>query len=311
MKNSKNSKKSRSSNTSRGPWLVALANAMRASDAPMRSRVLTAFPTFFVVFIDHMISLVVTIPMFLREWRQILKFKWNDWASLIAISLGSSVLGLLFFTQSFATTSNYTVPILIQKLQPIIAILLAVMILKEKLTKRFWLWALLGIIGAYFVSFGFAFTLGALAKAELMPVMFALLAAVFWGSGTVFGKHLTNRYSYSFVTAIRYLASVIFLIIMMLFLNQWGYFGQLNWTFFLLFVGIAFIPGFIPLLIYYLGLRECRASVATIAELAFPLSAILVNRFFLGDTLSIGQVFGTIVLLGSITMLSIENANKE
>src|SRR3989344_6479216 len=88
-------------------------------------------------------------------WSYLKEFKHlslKEWLAVIFIGLGGSALATILFTQSFHYL-NPTVAILLQKLQPLIAIGLAVWILGERLTKNFWLWAAVAIFGAYIVSF--------------------------------------------------------------------------------------------------------------------------------------------------------------
>ncbi|MBL7051279.1 DMT family transporter [Candidatus Woesearchaeota archaeon] len=289
------------------PWFVSLGAALWATDSLVRSHIVRDFQSTFVVFFDHLISLFLTIPLFIKTWREILKFDLKDVASLIFISLGGSALATIFFTKSFALTSNYTIPVLIQKLQPIIAILLAYFILKEHLTKKFWLWSALAIIGAYFVSFSGDFVFGGLATASLTPILYALLAAILWGASTVFGKLLLKKYSFSFVTAVRYIAGTVFLFIIVLMQNQLGDFMKIDFPSLMLFFVMAYIPGFLALFIYYFGLKGTKASVATICELTFPISAVVLNWVFLGSVLSFAQIAGAVLLLFAITKLSYEN----
>jgi drug/metabolite transporter (DMT)-like permease len=67
---------------------------------------------------------------------------------------------------------------------------------------------------------------------------------------------------------------------------------------------MALVPGLLAMLIYYAGLRHTRASYATLAELAFPALAIIVNWLTLGATIDLVQFIGFVVLWGSITLLS-------
>jgi drug/metabolite transporter (DMT)-like permease len=55
---------------------------------------------------------------------------------------------------------------------------------------------------------------------------------------------------------------------------------------------LAFVTGFLALGLYYYGLRTTPAVAATIAELAFPISAILVGYFKFGQTLTGWQWVG-------------------
>ena len=67
------------------------------------------------------------------------------------------------------------------------------------------------------------------------------------------------------------------------------------------------VPGFAALMLYYSGLTRTPASRATIAELAFPITASLLNWFVLGVHTSWIQFagFGIVWLaILSLTVLS-------
>ena len=53
---------------------------------------------------------------------------------------------------------------------------------------------------------------------------------------------------------------------------------------------LALIPGLLALLLYYRGLTDTRASYATLAELAFPATAVVLNWAFLGVGVIANQV---------------------
>ena len=78
----------------------------------------------------------------------------------------------------------------------------------------------------------------------------------------------------------------------------------------LLVFALAIVAGFVSLLVYYYGLRSTRASVATLCELAYPLSAVLVNWVMLDATLSLMQVAGGAILLMAITRLGVVNEKE-
>jgi drug/metabolite transporter (DMT)-like permease len=72
---------------------------------------------------------------------------------------------------------------------------------------------------------------------------------------------------------------------------------------------IVFSTGAVALFIYYYGLNHLPASHATLYELAWPLSAMILDWFVRGQTLSPAQILGAILLLGSMILLSRENSN--
>ena len=66
---------------------------------------------------------------------------------------------------------------------------------------------------------------------------------------------------------------------------------------------LALLPGLIAMLFYYRGLRTTPAPVATLAELAFPATALIVNYVALGATVDAAQLSGFAILWGTIASL--------
>ena len=70
-------------------------------------------------------------------------------------------------------------------------------------------------------------------------------------------------------------------------------------------LGLALVPGLIALLLYYHGLRAAPATAATIAELSFPLTALVVNAIAFGDRLSGTQLAGAALLAATVAWFGI------
>jgi drug/metabolite transporter (DMT)-like permease len=66
---------------------------------------------------------------------------------------------------------------------------------------------------------------------------------------------------------------------------------------------IALIPGFLAVVLYYRGLVRTPAPVATLCELAFPATALLVNYKWLHFGLTWTQVLGFVVIWVTILFL--------
>ena len=62
------------------------------------------------------------------------------------------------------------------------------------------------------------------------------------------------------------------------------------------------------LLLYYRGLSGTKASYATLAEISFPASAVILNWVFLGAGVSANQILGFALLWGAILALGYLNA---
>jgi drug/metabolite transporter (DMT)-like permease len=76
-----------------------------------------------------------------------------------------------------------------------------------------------------------------------------------------------------------------------------------------IFLIIAFSTGGPAIFLYYYGLKNISASVATICELAFPLVAVVLEYFVHDNILSPIQWVGATMLLISIIKVSGFNAN--
>ena len=291
-----------------GPWLVALASLLWAIDAPFRKYLTGELSSTTIVFMEHLLISLVVLAWLWPQLKELKNLKWPQWLALIFVSLGGSALATIFFTQSFHYL-NPSVAILLQKVQPLVAILLAVIVLKEKLSQRFWLWALLAIGGAYVVTFPDLSVTGLTLSGGSLGVVLALLAAFFWGGSTVFGRYLLRALSFKAMTAVRFLAALVFLFGVQLYygrVNEISLASGRDWSF--VFI-IAIVAGFISLFIYYRGLKFTSASVATLAELTFPVAAVVVNWIFLDATLTLMQIIGSAVLLFAIAKLSLVNVN--
>mgnify|MGYP001429034788 CR=1 FL=1 len=71
---------------------------------------------------------------------------------------------------------------------------------------------------------------------------------------------------------------------------------------------IVMSTGAVALFIYYFGLKNMQASHATVYELTWPLSAVFLDWIIRGHMLGFAQIIGAILLLGSMILLTQEDA---
>src|SRR5204863_5818662 len=129
------------------------------------------------------------------------------------VSLFSGALGTIFYTSALAKInfSQYSVVVLLQQmLQPIWAIGAAAILLREKITKKFLLWAALALVAAYFISFkDLQVNLGT-GAGTVTAALFALAAGFMWGSSTAISKFVLKKVSSLTATALRFYLAHIF-----------------------------------------------------------------------------------------------------
>ncbi len=283
------------------PALVALAAMLWGTDGLWRTALIRTTPAPTIVFWEHVI-LVIAIGWIVWIAREELRsLNGGDWAALIVIAVGASALATVLFTQAFSMASPTTV-LLLQKTQPLFAIGLAALMLREPLPGRFWMMAPIALLGAFFIMFGdtgpldfFGSTGGSVTGAAL-----ALGAAILWGAGTVLGRRLLGKLSFTTLTSLRFTLALPALAIVAL-ANGWGGVPATEqWPNLL---ATALLSGLAGLLIYYRGLRETPAAVATLCELSFPVSAVILNYFLLGAALTTYQAVGIVLLWGALAAM--------
>jgi drug/metabolite transporter (DMT)-like permease len=294
-----------------GPYLVFLAALLWATDAPFRVHLTQTLSSNFIVLAEHLVDTIIVLPIFFLNWRELKQLHSRQWLAVIIIAVGGSALASIAFTQAFHYV-NPSVAILLQKLQPLIVIGLAATFLREQLRSRFWLWALVAIAGAYLISFPrlvpqlFA---GETFNPNLIGIGLALIAVVLWGLSTVLGRYALGTVSFKTMTSLRFILALVFLFILNLAQKTLPPLRTVTATDWLFIAIIAVTSGVVSLFIYYRGLQYTKASVATLAELGFPLGAVIVNAIFLKAVLQPGQIIGMAILLYAIFQLSRVNAS--
>ena len=290
------------------PALAVISAAILWSfDGILRQNLYT-LPSFLIVALEHLIGAIIFLPLLLKGWKEISDLHQRGWISILWISVCGGILGTFFYTKALSYVSfiDLSVVVLLQKFQPIFAIALAAIILKEKITRRFLVLAVTAIVGGYFVTFGDQ-PLNEWSDKTIIAALLSLLAAFSWGSSTVLGKHALNRLSFKTVTSLRLTVTAAIMFFILISTGEAETISQVsieNWKY--IFI-IVLTTGSIALFIYYYGLNHLPASHVTLYELFWPLSAVAMDWYIYGRVMSVVQLLGATMLLGSILLLSSKN----
>jgi len=294
------------------PYLSIITAAFLWSiDAYIRQSLFLLSPLL-IITIEHGMGSIIFLPSIIKNWNKIINITKKGWLSILGVSFLGGVLGTYFYTKALGYTGyiELSIVVLLQKFQPLFAISLATIILKEKITKRFIILSIIAVIGGYLVTFGLN-PIKLWNNNNIVAAFYAILAALCWGSSTVLGKYILKNLSFSLVTALRLLLTTIFGIIIIISIKinlLYSTISSQQWQAIFL---IVFTTGTLALFIYYYGLKNIPASHATIFELFWPLSAVLIDWIINENTLSVMQLTGAIMLLGSMTILSNEKTNEK
>jgi drug/metabolite transporter (DMT)-like permease len=205
----------------------------------------------------------------------------------------------------------------LQQTQPLIAIVLAWIVLGER--RRRWFWPAVGVavIAVYLVVFAQDPTspVSALQKGRIEVGLLALGAAILWAAGTVLGRFALASISFWSMTALRFTLALPVLVAATLVQNGAGAFSHYRLSDFLPnLLAIAIVPGLLALLLYYRALSRTPASLATIAEMAYPVAATLIASApppaGFNQKLYWPQLIGTALLIGVIVVLNWGKENE-
>tara|TARA_B100002052_G_scaffold134374_1_gene123437 strand:+ start:693 stop:1595 length:903 start_codon:yes stop_codon:yes gene_type:complete len=289
---------------------IIIAALLWSLDAFLRQSLYTLSPML-IITLEHGIGSLLFIPILIGNWKKLKTLKQTVWVSLLWVSILGGVCGTYFYTKalSYVGFIDLSVVVLLQKFQPLFAVSLAAIVLKEKLSKRYLILALCAMIGGYLVTFG-SNPLSIGDNNTLIAALFSLLAAFCWGSSTVLGKQALIYLPFSVVTALRLIITTIvgsFIIIYSGWSIIYSHIAYEQWKALLL---IVISTGTVALFIYYYGLKKLPASHTTLFELFWPLSAVMIDWIVIGNPLSIPQLSGAVILLASMTILTQENLNE-
>jgi drug/metabolite transporter (DMT)-like permease len=266
-----------------------------------------------VVLILHALPFIIMQTFLYNEYKHLKVFTGRDVLIISLIALFGGAIGTIAIVKALFLINfkELSIVVLLQKLQPVFAITLAAIILKERISKYFLVWASVALLAGYFLTFGFAAPNLETGSKTAISAMYALLAAFSFGSSTVFSKMILKKYTFMTATFYRYgFTTVIMLVIVYLF-GKPVIFEQITTANWIIFFIIAFTTGSGAIFLYYYGLNHVKASVAVICELFFPISTIVFDYIINGSRLSMVQwISASIMIFAIVNLNRMQSAEK-
>ena len=294
-----------------GPLLIVIAALLWGIDGITR-RALGGLQPITIVFFEHLVGLLILLPF---VWKAIFRkpITGRDFWVMAFVALFSSVLGTLWFTTALLRTSfiSFSVVFLLQKLQPIFAISTAAVFLKERPSRNYWIWAIVSIVAAYFVTFPGGVVNFSTGKDTIIAALFAVGAAFAWGSSTAFSKMVLVNRPAKEATALRFIMGTVIAGVLAISMGAGATLVTLTGKQILFFIIIALTSGMVGLYIYYKGLRTTSVHVSTILELVYPLIAVIIGIFLYNDKLAPSQWIAAAVLVFGTYMIAGQNKKTD
>jgi len=296
-----------------GIFLIVLACCLWAIDTLIRYPLLAnGVSAERIVFTEHILLVAVFLPLIMSKWKKIWSLQVSHLFYFFMIGGVGSAAATLAFTKAFALV-NPSAVILLQKFQPIVAIIMARIVLQESLKREFLLWAGLCLVGGLMITHhDLVAGLKELLNGDhlsnprsLQGYAFAGLAVMGWGMATVFGKKLTLQgLSPKEIMAGRFFFGFLCLLPLP-FMTDLD-FDLAPWTWGRIAV-MVFLSGLLAMYFYYRGLHKISARAAALAEMFFPFCAISVNWIFLNKALDPVQLLGGALLLIAATVIQLKH----
>lgn len=285
-----------------GPLFVVIAALLWSFDGLLRISLYT-LPPAVIVFYEHLLGFVVLLLFSFKWIKDLKKMTRREWVAISIVALFSGALGTILYTaalQNIHYTQYSVVVLLQQQLQPIWAIAAAALLLHEKITKRFVLYALLALVAAYFITFKDLHVNVATGSGTIVAALLALGAGLAWGTSTAISKVVLNKVSFITGTALRFMLAPVFAFMFIIGGNQTSALSHITFQQFETLLLITFSTGMVAVLFYYYGLKRTPARITTLCELVWPASAIFIDYFLYHKTLSVTQLLGIVLLLFAI-----------
>lgn len=294
-----------------GPWLVGLGAALWGTESAWRIPLNELFDAKVIVFWEHVLILLMFLPLLLSKLAALRKIDARTWGYLIFSAFAGSAVGTVFFTMALKH-GNPTVVNVILNIQPVISTLGAFLLFGDRLTPRFFLFAGIAVVAGIFLSVEHPMLIGeSFEKAGLnLGTGYALVCALFWGLSTVAGRGTMIGMPLRLASSLRIVVGLICMTAILLIYGKlngaalWPAAAQAHTGRALgALLLLASISGGIPLLIYFEGLRLTRASTAGYFEMMQTLAAVCITWGFFHATLHPHQVIAGIVLMAAVAMV--------
>jgi drug/metabolite transporter, DME family len=284
-----------------GALLVAVAAALWGTDALLRRPLAHSTEAATIVFGEHLVLVLLTLPLIPPALVAVSRAGKRYVLAAAAIGIGASAIATILFTQAFVQGDPVT-PVVLQKIQPLVAVAGAWFILGERPRAHFGWFLFAGLLGTWLIAFPSPFEIHVDAA---LPALYAITAAFLWAFGTVLGRLLSTRLRFQHVTALRFAFGLPASAVAVLILGA-PFFtsaADAGWI-----AALAVVTGLVALSLYYYGLQRTPAVIAALAELTFPVTAAAVGYLAFDATLDGSQWLGVGVTTLVVLLLPVTGA---
>ena len=282
-----------------GVVIVAVAAAMWGTDPILRKPLGASTSSATIVFGEHVILVALTLPLLLPALRALVRCGWRFMLAAVLVGAGASAVATILFTEALFG-GDFVTPVVIQKVQPLVAVLGAAIVLGERPRPRFAWFLVPALLGFWLVNQ--PHPLEPTARG-LVPILEALGAAVLWALGTVLGRYLGRELEFQHIVTLRFFFGLVASAVALPVLGAKAYAGTHDslWIAYL-----AVVTGLLALSLYYVGLKRTPAVLSSVAELTYPAIAVIAGIYAYDSHLRWSQWLGVATIVAVVTLLPVQ-----
>jgi drug/metabolite transporter, DME family len=280
-----------------GVVLIAVAAAMWGTDPIIRKTMSGTTSATTIVFGEHVILVLCTLPFLLPALRSVVRAGRSYVAAAVVVGAGASAVATILFTDALLRSQDFITPVVIQKIQPFIAIGAAALLLGERPRSGFWWFFVPALAGFWLVNQAHPFDPSAKGTVVIVE---ATAAAALWALGTVLGRYMSRELRFHHVLSLRFFFGLLGSSLALLVMHAPAYSNRHDSV---LILYLALVTGLLALALYYYGLQRTPAVLSSLAELTYPAVAVIAGIYAYDQHLTWTQWLGIALILGSVTLL--------
>lgn len=281
-------------------WQLAAAMALVGANIAVAKAAVPFIPVFIFSLIRYGVAPLALAPFTINEPGQRFRdLSLRGWVDLFLQAFTGGLLYMVLMLYGLHYTSAVSAGIITSTV-PVVVAVLAVLLLRERLTLQGTAALLLAMIGILAVNT--ASPRSDIAPWPLLGNMLMSGAVLAEGLFVIFAKRSTAALSpYRMALSINIIGLVLVAPFAAFSLAEYSV-ASVPWEIWLLPIFYSLTSSALALILWYRGLASVPASEAAIFTSTFPISAVAVSIIFLGETLLWAHVVGLICVLAAIYM---------
>ncbi len=249
------------------------------------------------------ISALLFLPFLTTVYKNI-KIEPKDIKLILLMMLCEPCLYFIFETTALKYTTSGQAGI-VSSLEPVILVIAARIILKEKFVKIVYLGLFISILGSVLLSI--SSDTSELAPNPLLGNFLELIAIILTDTCVITTKYLMDRYPPFFLAGISVIGGAVFFLLLNIFTHGSFHIVFNTSLFLVLYLGILTVVAYA---LYNFAICTLSASKFSPFLFVLPVAAVIFGWFFLGETINIKQFAACILVFLGIYISQINDKKK-